>query len=235
MNFNASKCQTLHIGKGNPQTIYQINNENIESVKEVRDLGVVMDSNLSFARHTDLQVSKANRILGLVRRAFEYLSKDMLVRLYKALIRPHLEYCSTVVYPRTKAQLKSVEGVQRRATKLVSELRDKPYDERLRSLALPSMKYRLRRGDMIQIWKILHNKYSVEVCTLPIASTITRGHPLKLEKTRCITNTRLLTFPHRAVNDWNALPSHVVTATSVNAFKNALDKEWKQFIYVYDQ
>ncbi len=74
---------------------------------------------------------------------------------YKLQVRPHLEYGNTIWHPRYIADMKNVEGVQCRATKVSPELRDKPYHERLQSLNLYSMEYRRKGGDMIQTYKIL--------------------------------------------------------------------------------
>lgn len=81
---------------------------------------------------------------------------------------------------------------------------------------------------MIEVYKYLNNKYTVDTSLLsriPSSST-TRGHPLKLEKI-CKSRQRENCFTMRAVNPWNSLPSDVVLAPTVNAFKNRLNKHWK--------
>jgi hypothetical protein len=80
----------------------------------------------------------------------------MLTQLYKALVRGHLEYGNTVWNPINKGDQDHLEKVQHRATKLVTEIRDLPYPDRLRALKLPSLRYRRERGDMLQTYKILH-------------------------------------------------------------------------------
>ena len=104
------------------------------------------DEKLKFDTHTVTQANKANRVLGLVRRTFDNLDEEMLVLLYKSLVRPHLEYCHAVVYPQYVKQEKMLKAVQRRATRLVSKIRKKEYPERLEKLKLPSLAYRRRRG-----------------------------------------------------------------------------------------
>ena len=66
----------------------------LEAAKEEKDLGVIIDEKLKFDKHTEAQVNKANKVLGLLRRSFETLDKETLVWLFKALVRPHLEYCN---------------------------------------------------------------------------------------------------------------------------------------------
>ena len=80
----------------------------------------------------------------------------MLRSLYTSLIRPHLDYASIIWNPYQLSDIRLLEQVQRRVTQQVFQLKDLPYDERLRSLNLPSLFYRRRRMDMIMIYKITH-------------------------------------------------------------------------------
>ena len=224
MDFNPSKCQALHLGSRNGETTYSVNGQDVVSVE--KDLGVHIDKKLSFNYHTECATNKANKILGMLRRSFDYMDERTLTLLFKSLVRPHLEYCHAVAFPRTIGQMKSIEAVQRRATKSIRRLHDLPYEDRLKELKLPSMKYRLHRGDMIEIYKYTHNMYKVEPEDISIIrnETSTRGHIYKLAKPRCNTTLRQKTFPHRAIEDWNSLPETVVTAPSFNSFKGRLDK-----------
>ncbi len=121
----------------------------LESVTEENDLGVLIDDELKFHKHVSAAISKANQTLGIMKMTFDTLDKELLPIVYKHQVRPHLEYRNIIWHPRYIADMKKVEGVQRRATKLILELRDKPYQERLQSLNLYSMEYRRKRGDMI--------------------------------------------------------------------------------------
>ena len=189
-----------------------------------KDLGVNMDPSLKFSKHTEIKVNKANRILGLIRRSYEFLDGESLKRLYMALVRPHLDYCNSVCFPRLIKDKKLLEGVQRRATKLIPDLSNLPYEERLTKLDMPSLQYRRLRGDMIEVYKIVHGFYGVSVDVLPReTATLTRGHTFKLKKRYCRTATRQAFFSYRVVDAWNSLPNFVVTAPSINSFKSRLD------------
>ena len=96
MKFNADKCKVLHIGNQNPQYEYRMCDTSLEAVREEKDLGVIVDEKLKFDTHTVTQANKANKVLGLIRRTFDNLDEEMLVLLYKSLVRPHLEYCHAV-------------------------------------------------------------------------------------------------------------------------------------------
>ena len=65
-------------------------------------MGVIIDEELKFDKHTEAQVNKANKVIGLLRRSSETLDEETLVWLFKALVRPHLKYCNAiaVTYPR---------------------------------------------------------------------------------------------------------------------------------------
>ena len=99
---------------------------------------------------------KANRMIGIIKKTFSYLNKDMFIALYKAFIRPHLEYCPEIWNPHLVKDISALEKVQRRATKLIPEYKDLQYEERLQRLKLfPLVKRRLR-GDMITTYKIIN-------------------------------------------------------------------------------
>ena len=129
--------------------------------------------------------------------------------------------------------LKKVESVQRRATKLISHLHDVPYEDRLRALFLPSMEYRRKRGDMIQCYKIMNGLVRIEANELftPIPSTSTRGHSQRILRQRSMKAARAKSFSQRTIQSWNNLSKKVIDAPSVNAFKNRLDEEWQHKIY----
>ncbi|KAK3795982.1 hypothetical protein RRG08_042974 [Elysia crispata] len=101
-----------------------------------KDLGVYVDNALSFKEHVIRSTAKANKVVGIIRRTFDFLTDDLLVRLYKSLVRPLLEYGHSVWQPQHKTLCSDVEDVQRRATKLLASIRDKPYPERLATLRL---------------------------------------------------------------------------------------------------
>jgi len=102
----------------------------LEVTEEKKDLGVVIDNQLKNDIHTERQVAKANQQLGLIRRSFDNLDGDTFILLYKSLVRSHLEYCNAVTYPVLDRQDDLLEGVQRRATKLVAKIKERNYTDR---------------------------------------------------------------------------------------------------------
>jgi len=91
----------------------------LESVNEEKDLGVIISEDLKWIKQCSAAVSKANKILGMIKRSFSVRSREIVIPLYKSLVRPHLEYCTQIWNPHYIKDIKLIEGVQRRATKLV--------------------------------------------------------------------------------------------------------------------
>ena len=165
--------------------------------------------------------------MGLIKKSFSRKDSTTLPLLYKTLVRPHLEYGNVIWGPYYKEDIKKVEKVQRRATKLVDVLKDKTYKERLIDLDLPSLKHRRRRGDMIYTYKIMTNKLDVNLDHFFKKTQLTtRGHKFKLFKEHATKLPRINTFSHRIINDWNSLPPTIVESETTNEFKSRLDRYW---------
>ena len=117
----------------------------------------MIDQDLKFHEHTLLVTNKANHILGLIKRSFSYLNSDMLVRLYKSMVCPILEYGNVIWGPHYLLDQKKVETTQQRAIKLINNLHDSDYGTRLTELRLPSLNYRRQHGEMIPLYQIVNN------------------------------------------------------------------------------
>ena len=144
---------------------YTLKFHTLDTVHEEVDLGVTVDDQLKFSKHIDTKISKANKLLGLKRHTFKFLTADTLTLLYKSLIRPHVEYATSVWSPHLKGDKDKIEKLQRRATKLIPELRDKTYTERLQSLKLPTLEHRRLRADLILVYKYTHNLIKLDTKT----------------------------------------------------------------------
>ena len=147
--------------------------------------------------------------------------------------RPHLEYAAPVWSPYSKQDINVLENVQRRATKVVAQIKNLPYEERLRMLGLTKLVDRRIRGDLILLFKIKNGFNKIDLfCDVNPTSQIfdgpannTRGHNFKLSKqSKTTCNQREHFFTNRIVTHWNNLPQEVVQANSINQFKARLDK-----------
>lgn len=229
MEFNVEKCKVLHLGSNNQRFQYTMSGIPLETTEEEKDLGVYVDSDLKFKKQCSEACKKANKALGYISRHFCYKSKDIILPLYKAIVRPHLEYAVQFWSPFLREEVAKMERIQRRATKLIPNLRNKSYEERLDHLGLFSLETRRLRGRLIETFKILNKFDDVDYrnyFTLD-DDAITRNNGVKLRGRRFRTNVAKNFFTYGVVNYWNGLPSEVVSSTSVNMFKNRIDKHFK--------
>ena len=253
MSFNPDKCVCIHMGNRNqeydyflPKIYSSYSNSNstsytlychpLKKVNQEKDLGVIVDSELNFKNHISQKIAKANSMIYLVKNCFHYLDKEMFKLLYKSLIRPHLEYASNVWNPIYKEEIIRLEGVQRRATKLLPEIADLPYEDRLKALELPSLYYRRLRQDLIFIYNYAHQNIKLNTDThckichntdtnMLIPNTAgTRGHPFKYRIPRQNTYRKKF-ITSKTLHFWNNLSAHTVTACSINTFKGRLDRD----------
>ena len=208
----------------------------LESCSEEKDLGVTFDDSLSFNAHIQKVTSKANQIIGLIKRSFTFLDKDTFIKLYKAMVRPHLEYGNIIWSPYFKYQSVALEKIQRRATKLLRECKDMDYKERLHYLNLHSLKGRRLRGDLIECYKVFNDENNVyPPHFFPLAPNCnTRNHEKKIYISYCKTNLRKNSFRFRVAKHWNALTPAQKSAQNTNSFKNRIDSDPKLSELFYD-
>lgn len=238
LRFHPEKCKVLKLGNKKTNSEYKMRSNNKEVILEEsiyeKDLGVLIDNRLGFNEHVAHITKKANRIVGIIRRSFDFLTEDLFVQLYKSLVRPILEYGHAVWQPSSKQLCQEVENVQRRATKLLSSISNLTYPERLKLLKLPSLEHRRKRGEMIEVYKYIHKIYNCDKPSFCFNTRDTRGNTLKLVKSHHRLSLRGNYFSVRIINCWNSLPDEVVKADNVNIFKSRLDNFWKDLSTVYD-
>ena len=225
MLVNFEKCKCLHTGHRNLNVNYKMGDTVLSTTVKEKDLGVTISADMKVSEQCGIAASKGNQILGLIRRNITYKGKKLIIPLYKAILRPHLEYCIQAWRPYRKKDIDTLERIQRRATKMIPELRDLSYEERLKECGLTTLETRRLRGDQIEVFKILNGYENIDrnmFFSLKKDSR-TRGHEVKLVKDQCRLDIRKHSFSQRTINEWNKLSTDCVTASSVNMFKNKVD------------
>ena len=155
MKFNVDKCSVMHCGRLNRNIDYKLYGQKIRVTESEKDLGVIINNDMKFKDQVASAAKKANKTLGMIKRNFKYVNKEAFEVLYGTLVRPQLEYAVHLWLPYQIGLREKLERTQRRATKLVRNIKHKSYEERLSTLNLMSTLDRRDRGDMIMTYSII--------------------------------------------------------------------------------
>ena len=198
LKLNSTKHKVMHTGRSLGESYHMCDLStpgsyvDIEEVTSGKDLGVWTTSNLDSSLQCQKAASARMRMLGMIKRAFQVMSKDLFLFLYKTYVQPHLEYCVQIWSQYLAKDIDLLERVQIWGLANLSYM----YEFRLKSLGLYSLHCHHQWEDLIETFKILKGCYNVNCEKLFTRSIIhyTRGHNLKLFKQQSRLNLRLNFF-----------------------------------------
>ena len=217
MKFNPSKCQVIQITKRKSAipTQYILHNTILETVTSAKYLGVTISNDLKWNAHIDNITTKANQTLGFLRRNIKVHSENLKETAYKTLVRPQLEYGSTVWSPYSTNQIDQVESVQRRAARWVK--RDYARTSSVTDM-LASLNWRrlaLRRIDqrLVMFYNILHNQVAIPIPGYLIQNPrpSRTSHSQAFQQIQAKSDYHKFSFYPRTIYHWNSLPPGTVT------------------------
>ena len=189
------------MGRNNASHLYILNGKTLSNTDMEKDLGILVNSTLRCKNQCQAAAAKANKVMGCIKRGIDARDANIILPLYKSLVRPHMEYCVQFWAPLNKADIAELERVQRRATKVIAGMNGLQHPERLTQLGLFSLEKRRLRGDLINMYKYIRGQYRdlSHNLFIPRTVTVTRGHPLRLEERRFVHKHRRGFFTLRAV------------------------------------
>ncbi|XP_056343063.1 triadin isoform X5 [Oenanthe melanoleuca] len=226
MKFNNAKCEVLHLVWRSPKTNFRLGREWKETSPGEKDLGLLVEEKLDMTQQCVLAVKKDICILGCIKSRVVSTSKEMIVSLYSALVRPHLDYCVQDWEPQHKKDVEMLEQVQKGVIKLTPGLEHISYENRLREMGQFSLENRRLRGYLITAFQYVKGtcKRAKEGLLTTACGDRTRENGFKLKEVGFSLDIREKVFTVRVVRLWNRLPREVVDSPSLEVFKARLDK-----------
>jgi len=224
LSLNASKCYQIQY---NPQSAartfnptYMLHDTPVTRKHQVKDLGILISESLKYHDQVAEVCKRAHREINRIRRSFVSRAPKFISELYKTYVRPHLEYCVEVWNPMFEEDIRKMEKVQNKMTKLIRNGNQLTPDQRNQHLGLTSHQTRRMRGDLINIYKNIdnHSYFTLRnnVCL--------RGHSKTIVIPRSSGLIKAHSFSVRSLKEWNALPDEIVNSNSLNSFKSSLDR-----------
>ena len=178
MKITTSKCEVLHIGAKNPGISYHIVGAFIPTVNKIRDLGLIVDKNLSFRDHVCELKLKALRLIAMLFKSFSSKSPRLYLFAYLTYILPIVEYCSVCYSKNSATNTKVIEKIPKifsrkpyiRLYRSTSHLIIPSYCDRLKLFQLPTLESRSTKADLLTLYKIIHNHISVPLFRIILSS-----------------------------------------------------------------
>ena len=220
MRFQPVKCNIMSVTrKRNPIRFdYVLNGVQLVRVDCIKYLGVMITQDLNWARHIQSVCNKGNRILGVFYRNLSFCPRDAKLAAYKGLLRPVLEYASTVWDPHQSYLKDSLEAIQRRAARFVaSEYSREPgtVTSLLKDLDLVPLVERRKQNRLILFAKSVYGQAQIPIDCLRHPLRRSRNmHDMHFCQLYARTNCYKYSFLPNTVRDWNSLTASLISKSS---------------------
>ncbi len=230
MEFNSSKCFSMSVSTSrNPiQFTYTLHNQPLQIVHTSKYLGITISDDLKWNSHINNISGRANRLLGLLRRNLKINSVQLKDRAYQAIVRPQLDYASSVWDPHTAQNIKRLEAVQRRGARFVHNRwhNTSRVTPMLQSLDWEPLASRRANTRLCMFYRIVHSTVAIPANEyLTLSSTRTRkSHAWIYQTTFCSRDIHKYSFFPCTIVLWNALPAVCVDAQTLEQFKTLLPR-----------
>ncbi|KAL8563420.1 hypothetical protein ACOMHN_054782 [Nucella lapillus] len=231
MSFNAGKCNTLHVSPGRDlsfRSAYTLHEQTLEAVSSAKYLGVSMTKDLSWTKHVEMVAAKGNRTVGFLRRNLKDCTTEVRKATYTTMVRPTLEYASTVWDPHTRQDIDLLEKVQKRAARFACNC----YFERapgtvtnlLRKLQWDSLETRRHHNRLGMLYRIENGLVDIPPSTLyrPSHSRTSGRNSTVIFQEHSKHPALHNSFVPRTVREWNKLSTETTTAPSVVIFLSCM-------------
>ena len=228
MKFNPKKCFAMHIThkKAPRVTTYKMGDSDLQALEDHTYLGVSINNKLSWNNHINKTVTKANKTLGLLRRNFHHCQQSVKATAYKTLVRPQLEYCSTIWDPYQQVYINAVEAIQNRAARFVkcNYSRHNSVSVMVKDLEWKSLQERRPTARLSLLYKASHHLASIDLSNFyinPEGSRQTRQtSALSFRRPQPNKNCYKYSFLPRTIAQWNSLLSNIRESPTIEILKS---------------
>ena len=228
MHFHPEKCTVLNITqKHNPHRfLYKLHGHTLSNENSTKYLGITLQTNCKWDKQINSITAKANQALGFLKRNLKVNSTPIKEHAYKALVRPKLEYASSVWDPHSTKQIQQIEKVQRRAARFVTNRyhNTSSVSDMLQNLNWPTLQTRRLQTRLVLFYKIIHHHVAVntENILIPVDPRTRHNNPHSFKTIRSNKDAYKFSFFPLTVIHWNMLPTPVTAADTVEGFKQLI-------------
>ena len=223
MEFHPQKCNVLTCSTSrNPINFnYKLKGQTLDRTDSSKYLGVDLRSDPGWKDHVTRVTKKANSMIGFLKRNLKTANKTTKANAYQALVRPHLEYCSSVWSPHKVGQKQKIEMVQRKAARYVCNDWTSSVTTMLQELGWECLESRRNKQRLTFIYKIVHGAVDIppDRYLQPGSSKTRSNHKYKYAQIGVSCDIFKFSFFLAAIPAWNSLPATAAEAPSLASFK----------------